>query len=149
MEKMEIWTCRLVREQSAVPMPEGGHKVNGPAGVARVMEALHGASPVEHFVAFVLNARHEITAIVPITTGILDASIVHPREVFRAAILGNAAAIIIAHNHPSGDVTPSAEERQVTRLLKEAGEVLGIPCLDHVVVGRDGKFFAFSSEEVA
>ena len=128
-------------------MPEGGHKVTEPADVARIMEALYGASPVEVFVAFVLNSRHEITGIVPITTGIVDASIVHPREVYRAAILGNAAAIVIAHNHPSGDVTPSAEDRQVTRLLKDAGEMLGIQCLDHVVVGRDGKFFAFSSEE--
>ena len=100
MENMEIWTCRLVRETSAVPMPKGGPKVQGPVDVARIMEALHGASPVEHFVAFVLNSRHEITGIVPISTGILDASIVHPREVFRAAILGNAAAIVIAHNHP-------------------------------------------------
>jgi len=128
-------------------MPKGGPKVQGPADVARIMEALHGASPVEHFVAFVLNSRHEITGIVPISTGILDASIVHPREVFRAAILGNAAAIVIAHNHPSGDVTPSSEDRQVTRLLKDAGAIIGIPCLDHVVVGRDAKFFAFSSEE--
>ncbi len=138
MSNMEIWTCRLVRETSAVPMPEGGNKASGPADVARIMEALYGSSPVENFVAFVLNARHEVTSIVPITVGILDASLVHPREVYRAAILGNAAAIILAHNHPSGDWTASKEDHTVTTMLERAGEVLGIPCLDHVVVGRGG-----------
>ena len=138
MENLEVWTCKLVREPSELPMPEGGDKVRGPEDVARIMEALYGSSPVENFVAFVLNARHQITAIVPLTVGILDASLIHPREVFRAAILGNARAIIVAHNHPSGDWTPSTEDHAVTTQLERAGQIVGIPVLDHVVVGRGG-----------
>ncbi len=71
-----------------------------------------------------------------ITVGTLDASLVHPREVFRAAIRDAASAIILVHNHPSGDPTPSPEDRAVTRKLKEAGELIGIRVLDHIVVAR-------------
>ena len=72
--------------------------------------------------------------------GSLNASIVHPREVFKAAILLNAASIVVAHNHPSGDPAPSREDREVTRTLNEAGRLLDIPLHDHVIVGAEGYF---------
>jgi DNA repair protein RadC len=83
-----------------------------------------------------------VTRELVVTRGILDASVVHPREVFRAAITESAAAVILVHNHPSGDPTPSPEDRAVTLQLAAAGRTLGIPVLDHVVVG-DGRFVSF------
>ena len=74
--------------------------------------------------------------------GTLDTLLVHPREVFRVAIAENAAALLLVHNHPSGDPTPSGEDRCVTRQLAEAGRVVGIPVVDHVVIG-DGSFVSF------
>jgi DNA repair protein RadC len=73
---------------------------------------------------------------VPVTRGILDAALIHPREVFRPAILENAAAVLLVHNHPSGDPTPSPEDRAVSRQMAEAGRSVGIRVLDHVVVGE-------------
>ncbi len=92
--------------------------------------------PQEEFHTLLLNARHRVMREVFVTRGILDASLIHPREVFRPAVGEGAAALILVHNHPSGDPTPSAEDRAVTRQLIDAGRVLGIPVLDHVVVGR-------------
>lgn len=76
--------------------------------------------------------------------GSLNQSIVHPRETFKAAILANAAAVILAHNHPSGDTAPSREDREITRRLQEAGELLGIKVLDHVIVATDsGNYLSY------
>lgn len=96
----------------------------------------------EEFRVLLLNAQHAVLREHPVTRGTLDASLVHPREVFRAAIAESAAAVILVHNHPSGDPTPSAEDREVTRQLVEAGRILGIPVLDHVVVG-DARYVSF------
>ena len=93
-------------------------------------------SAQEAFVVFDLNTRNHIIDRRLVSLGILDGSLVHPREVFRGALLNNAAAIVVAHNHPSGDPTPSAEDLRVTRQLVEAGRILGIKLLDHVVIGR-------------
>jgi DNA repair protein RadC len=96
----------------------------------------------EEFRVLLLNTQHAVLREIVVTRGTLDASIVHPREVFRAAITESAAAMILVHNHPSGDPAPSAEDRDVTRQLAEAGRMIGIPVLDHVVVG-DGRYVSF------
>jgi DNA repair protein RadC len=101
--------------------------------------------PQEEFHALLLNAQHRLLRTVLVTRGILDASLIHPREVFRAAVVEGAAALILVHNHPSGDPTPSGEDRAVTRQLARAGRTLGIHVLDHVVVG-DGRYHALSQE---
>ncbi|MEO6463462.1 MAG: JAB domain-containing protein [Candidatus Eisenbacteria bacterium] len=92
----------------------------------------------EHFVAFDLNARHQMIARRLVSVGSLSASIVHPREVFQPAVSASAAGLIVAHNHPSGDPEPSPEDVAVTRRLREAGELLGIELLDHLVVAGRG-----------
>src|SRR2546421_273901 len=84
-----------------------------------------------------LGSQSQILGDLLITRGILNSSLVHPREVFRAAIAEAAAGIIVVHNHPSGDPTPSADDRAVTRQLVEAGRVLDLPVYDHVIVGGD------------
>jgi DNA repair protein RadC len=83
-----------------------------------------------------LNTQNRVVRDVLVTRGILDASLVHPREVFRLAVSEAAAAVILVHNHPSGDPSPSLEDRAVTRQIATAGRALGIPVLDHVVVGH-------------
>jgi DNA repair protein RadC len=97
---------------------------------------------VEEFHVAVLDAQHRLERDVTVTRGILDASLVHPREVFREAIAERAAAIILVHNHPSGDPTPSAEDRLATHQLVAAGRLLDIPVHDHVIIGR-GRYTSF------
>ena len=91
-------------------------------------------SAKEEFHIVTLDTKHQVTACHQISVGTLDASLVHPREVFRAAIKDAASAIILVHNHPSGDPTPSNEDRQVTERLEECGQTLGIRILDHIIV---------------
>ncbi|PZN11013.1 MAG: JAB domain-containing protein, partial [Bacillota bacterium] len=88
-----------------------------------------------HFYVVLLNTRHYVVGVELISIGTLNGAMVHPREVFRAAIRRGAAALILAHNHPSGDPTPSPEDVQVTRRLVEAGRLMGIDVLDHVIIG--------------
>jgi DNA repair protein RadC len=97
------------------------------------------------FYLITLNARARVIDVHEVTRGTLTASLVHPREVFRVAIADGAAAIIVAHNHPSGDPTPSADDRMATRQLVEAGNIIGIPVADHVVLGDRYVSFVESS----
>jgi len=99
----------------------------------------------EEFHALLLSARHIVIAEVFLTRGILDASLIHPREVFRPAIIQSAAAIILVHNHPSGDPTPSTEDRAVTKQLSAVGRTVGISIVDHVVIG-DGRFVSMADD---
>ena len=92
----------------------------------------------EHFVAFYLDTQGRVIERQIISIGTLNSSLVHPREVFEPAVALHAASIIVAHNHPSGSLEPSQEDRDVTRRLTQAGTILGIPLLDHVVVTKDG-----------
>ncbi|MCC3376905.1 DNA repair protein RadC [Cohnella sp. REN36] len=89
----------------------------------------------EHFVVLFLNTKNQVVGRETLSIGSLNASVVHPREVFRAAIRRSSASIICAHNHPSGDPTPSPEDLRLTRRLAEAGELIGIELLDHLVIG--------------
>ncbi len=94
----------------------------------------------EHFCILLLNSRNQITGKETVSIGSLDASIVHPREIFKNCIKKSAAAIILVHNHPSGDPSPSHDDLEVTRRLVDAGKLLGIHVLDHVIVARGGRF---------
>ena len=99
--------------------------------------------PVEEFHVAVLDAQHRLERDITITRGILNSSLVHPREVFREAIAKRAAAIILIHNHPSGDPTPSADDRAITTQLVAAGRLLDIPVADHLIIGR-GRYLSFA-----
>jgi len=120
-----------------------GDRVRGPRDVFDRMEPRLRDLPQEEFHALLLSARHSVIREVFITRGILDASLIHPREVFRPAITQSAAAIILVHNHPSGDPTPSAEDRAVTKQLSAVGRTVGIGIVDHVVIG-DGRFVSLA-----
>lgn len=110
-------------------------RIRGPEDVHTLMAPLLRDLQHEEFHALLLNAQHRVVGQVLVSRGILDASVVHPREVFKSAVVESAAAIVLVHNHPSGDPSPSAEDRLVTRQMRRAGETLGIPVLDHVVIG--------------
>ena len=92
----------------------------------------------EHFWVVLLDARHRVLGTELVSQGTLTASLVHPREEFRPALRAAAAALVLVHNHPSGDPTPSREDREVTTRLARAGEILGVPVVDHVVVAEQG-----------
>jgi DNA repair protein RadC len=128
--RVPAYKCVLVRERSTLLDAQ----INGtPAAIALAVKELADA-PNEQFIAFVLDTKLKVIGQHTVTTGTLDASLVHPREVFRAAIILNGSSIIVAHNHPSGDLEPSSADRAVVRRLQQAGEVLGIQLLDSIIV---------------
>jgi len=130
-----VAALELGRRAATQTQPDAD-RIRGPADVFRRMGPRLHDLPQEEFHTLLLNARHRVMREVFVTRGILDASLIHPREVFRPAVGEGAAALILVHNHPSGDPTPSKEDRSVTQQLVDAGRVLGIPVLDYVVVGR-------------
>ena len=99
----------------------------------------------EHFVVLLLDRKNQVIGINTVSIGSLTASIIHPREVFKPAILSNAAAVICGHNHPSGDPQPSEEDRAITKRLVESGEMLGIAVIDHIIVGET-TYFSFADQ---
>lgn len=117
--------------------------VRSPRDVVAIFAPRLEDLPVEEFHVAVLDAQHRLERDVTVTRGILNSSLVHPREVFREAIAERAAAIILVHNHPSGDPSPSADDRNVTDQLVAAGRLLDIPVHDHVIIGR-GRYTSFA-----
>jgi len=117
-----------------------GRRIRGPEDAAHLVRQFLADADREVFLAVCLNTKNEPTAISTVSVGTLNSSAVHPRELFKFAILSSAAGVILAHNHPSGDVEPSDEDCQVTGRLVEAGKLLGIEVLDHLVVAPGGKY---------
>lgn len=130
---------RLAAEAPDVAEPT----VHRPADVHRLCGPALRDLAVEEFRLLVLDTQHRVVRNLLVTRGLLDSSLVHPREVFRAAISEAAATIVVVHNHPSGNPAPSADDRAVTRQLVEAGRLLDIPVTDHVIVGGD-RYFSFA-----
>lgn len=114
-------------------------RVSTPADCAGLLTTLLQDEPCEVFGLLCLTTRHRVIAYHEVSRGTLDSTAVHPREVFKAALLANAAAVILAHNHPSGDPTPSPDDVAMTMRLRAAGDVLGVQVLDHIVIG-DGVY---------
>lgn len=117
-------------------------KIASPTEAARYFRHRIHDDAREHFIALYLDGRHRAIADAIVSIGTATASLVHPREVFQPAIAVGACALLIGHNHPSGDPTPSPEDREVTRRLADAGRLLGISLLDHIVWARDGGFYS-------
>jgi DNA repair protein RadC len=133
-KRVNIVSLKLVRESSmlykdrCVRSPEDGYNL---------LKQLLGEADREHFVVVCLDTKNQPTSINVAHVGSLNASIVHPRECFKSAILSNSASIIVGHNHPSGHCEPSREDIEVTKRLVEAGKIIGIDVLDHIIVGQD------------
>jgi DNA repair protein RadC len=136
-ESLTVIKLQMVREKIGY---YGTKKVRSPADVEEVVRAFIGQADREIFLALNLSSANNINSIHVVSIGTLNQSIIHPRECFKAALLSNADAVIFAHNHPSGEVEPSAEDKQITTRLKECGQLLNIRVLDHVIVGENVHF---------
>jgi DNA repair protein RadC len=119
-------------------------RIREPEDVIRVFGTRLRDLQVEEFHLLALDSQSQVLREVLVTRGLLNSSLVHPREVFRAAIAEAAAGIIVVHNHPSGDPTPSAEDRATTKQLVSAGQLLDLPVYDHVIIGGD-RFVSFAA----
>ena len=142
MKLRELTVRYAVRKDSEGLPVVVGRALSAPKDAAAAFMAVLQDEPAEVFAMICLTTKHRVIAYHEVSRGTLDATLVHPREVFKAAMLANAAAIIVSHNHPSGDPTPSADDVDLTRRLAAAGELLGISLLDHIVIG-DGRYFSF------
>ena len=120
------------------------HRIREPGDVVRLFDGRLRDLQVEEFHLLALDSQSQVLREVLVTRGLLNSSLVHPREVFRAAIAEAAAGIIVVHNHPSGDPTPSAEDRAVTQQLAAAGRLLDLPLYDHVIIAGD-RFVSFAT----
>lgn len=123
----------ILREPSSEPLPA----IRTPSDLEQYLEPMKHMAE-EHFVALHLNARNQVAGFHVVSHGTVSASLVHPREVFKAAILNNAYCVIVAHNHPAGSTDPSPDDVDTTRQLIAAGKLLGIEILDHLIVSFRG-----------
>ena len=140
MKRINIYTVKQVKEKGGLYDVES-KKIKSPEDAENIIQTVLdlNSEAVEKFGILTLNTKNEVAGIHIISIGNLNSSIVHPREVFKAAILNNAASIILFHNHPSGDPQPSSEDVKITKRLIEAGSIMGIDVMDHIVTG-DGKY---------
>ena len=130
-----VYVCELTkRKYRGKKMKE----IRGPEDVVAVVGRKFRREQREHFLVLLLNARHEVIGRETISIGSLNASIVHPREVFKPAILASAASLVLVHNHPSGDPEPSEEDASISKRLVQVGELIGIGVLDHVIIASRG-----------
>ncbi|MDL1891106.1 DNA repair protein RadC [Nitrospirales bacterium NOB] len=133
----------LVKESGATV---GDVRISDSQKAHRFLAPLFDGLDREHFMVVGLDAKHAVIGINTVSIGSVTMSIVHPREVFKPLLLMNASAVLLAHNHPSGDSTPSQEDRALTRRLKDAGELLGIAVLDHLVLG-ESRYYSFADHQ--
>ena len=135
---LPVYRVKLVRERTQ--RFEDLEVMNDASDAARVARAFLQDEDREHFIVMMVSCQNALTGLHTVSVGTINQALVGPREVFRAAILANAASIIVAHNHPSGDPEPSPEDLVVTDRLRKVGELLEIPLLDHIIVGPYDRF---------
>lgn len=119
--------------------------IKDPQSVVKAIRSSIKDKAKEHFKLILLNARNKIIGISTVSIGSLNASIVHPREVFKNAIIHNAYSVVLAHNHPSGDSEPSEDDLMITKRLVEAGKILDIKVTDHIIITKNG-YFSFKGK---
>lgn len=151
MLSLSILNLKVVREKE-VNYDSGwtDKKINSPEKVAEVainVLGLHEQAE-ESFYIFTLDTKNRINGIFEVSRGCLNSTIVHPREVFKRALLQNANSIMLVHNHPSGDPTPSREDMEITNRLIEAGNLLGIKVLDHIIIGDNESSYISFKEKI-
>ena len=135
VKAIEIMAAVEMGKRLSVLSVESRMCIRSPQDVSNLLMAEMRDLKKEHLKSILLDTKNRVLRAVTVSVGILDSSLVHPREVFKDAILASAASIIVAHNHPSGDPTPSQEDINVTKRLLEAGKIMGIELLDHIIIG--------------
>ena len=148
MQEINVFSLRMGRERS-VEYDVSGIRISSPDILHELLDEVYelGSLPEEIFVIICLDTKNQVIGTFKVSQGSLNASIVHPREVFKRALISNAGSIILAHNHPSGDTAPSKEDIDVTDRLVEAGELLGIRVLDHIIVGHT-RYLSFKEKRL-
>ncbi|MDA2927213.1 DNA repair protein RadC [Acidobacteria bacterium AH-259-G07] len=137
----------LVKDAPVVPaeiQPFVGVSFRSSADIYRLFKGL-SEMPVETFLVVHLDGKNRMVGMTTCSIGSMTSSLVHPRDVFRPAITNMTAGLIFIHNHPSGDPAPSQEDVQITRRLSEVGKLIGIKCLDHIIIGQ-GRYFSFADQ---
>ena len=149
MVNLSIMNLKVVKERE-IEYEGLGEKVTQPEVIFNI--AINGLElheqAEESFYIFTLDTKNKINGIFEVSRGTLNATIVHPREVFKRALLQNANSIILIHNHPSGDPTPSQEDLEMTKKLVEAGNILGIKILDHIIIGDEENCISLKRENL-
>ena len=147
--RLSVLGLRVVKERSGNYDFED-KKISSPSKARDILEEVFELSELaeEVFILMCLDTKNKVTGLFKVSQGSLNASIVHPREVFKRALMQNSNAVILAHNHPSGDVTPSGEDISVTRRLQEAGDILDIKVLDHLIIGAGGRYKSFKEDGI-
>lgn len=138
-----IVKLKMVKEKG---LPYGEKKLDGPEKVVELASLLLDGADREYLLVISVNAKTQPLALEIVSIGSVDTAFAVPRETFKHAVLSNAAGIFLVHNHPSGDCKPSKEDMQITKRMKKAGEILGIPVIDHVVIG-EGEFYSLKERE--
>ncbi len=150
MKTVTLRESRAVYKNTKLPMTPSNKKlikkITGPESVFRLYRGLMDETK-EHFICLHLNQKNFILCFEVVSVGSLTASLTHPREVYKTALLSSAAALVFCHNHPSGNPAPSLEDREITKRLQEVGELHGIRVLDHVIIGHN-KYFSFSDRGI-
>lgn len=144
-KSFNVYRCKLVKEGKI----DYEGKISRPEDVFTAAKKMGLLDFSEEVVSmFTTDTKGNITGYHEVSRGDLNTSIVHPREVFKRAISNNAAALVLVHNHPSGETTPSDEDISVTKRLTEVGELIGIPVLDHIIIGDGNNYCSMKSEDL-
>ena len=141
--RIPIYRVTLVRERTL----EHYGTLRSSADVSQLLREYLAGLDREHFVVLMVDKKNRVIGMNTVSVGSLDSAIVHPREVYKPAILSNAAALIFGHNHPSGDPAPSPEDRVLTTRLVEAGKLLGMQVLDHIIIGSERSYYSFADAD--
>ena len=136
-KRVDIVQVKMVKERSVL---YSARRIQSSSDADALVRQFLEELDREAMIVVALNAKSEPTCLQVISTGSISASIVHPREVFKVAILSNAYSILLAHNHPSGDTKPSQEDLNITKRIKEASDIMGVPLLDHLIIGDEGYY---------
>lgn len=142
----QIFAIREISKRMYEFKKEKPYKISSPSDVYNLIAPSLRFEQVEHFQILILDTKNNVRSIETISTGSLNSSIVHPREVFKPAIKKSACSVILIHNHPSGEPEPSHEDIVLTNRLEESGKILGIKVLDHIIIGNT--YYSFKEESL-
>lgn len=144
-KRVDIVSLKMIKESSIL---YGDRKISTPKDAIEIVKVILEDCDREKLVVCCLNTKNEPTSISTVSIGTLNSSIVHPREVFKTAIMSNSASIILFHNHPSGNTQPSKEDISITERIKEAGKIIGIEMIDHIIIGDNEKYTSLKEEGI-
>jgi DNA repair protein RadC len=144
-KRVNIVSIKMVKEGSILYKER---KIGSPKDAAKIARQFLENCDREQLIVICLDTKNQVTAINVASIGTLNSSLLHPREIFKVAILSNSASIIISHNHPSGDPSPSSEDISITTRIKEAGKILGIELLDHIIIGDMDRYVSIKEKGI-